>query len=402
VPGLGQVVDVTAGAFHSVALRSDGTVGAWGRNNLGQLGDGTLVQRRSPVSVAGLAGVVAIGSGRDHAYAALADGSARAWGQNDFGQLGDGTTTNRTRPVPVSGLFGVVEIGGGRDYGVALVATSPHVEPPTTPGTPAGSSPASDSVSIAWTPSSDASPITYRVFRDGGASPVGSTSATSFVDRGLVPGSVHTYTVRAVDAAGNESAMSGVSDPIVVLTGTAPIFADDFASGGFGSWTGVTRLTVDGGSGGVAPPSARAQVSGQSAWAYRRLSSTYGSMCMSAAVNVAALGGAVDLLRLRTATDGPVSRVYVSAAGVLFVRADASGAQLNSGVSIGSGWHAIELCGTVGTSGTWSLYRDGVRIVSGWVANTGTTPVGRVQIGDTAAKTFTVNFDDVIVDQTPG
>ena len=55
-----------------------------------------------------------------------------------------------------------------------------------------------------------------------------------------------------------------------------------------------------------------------------------------------------------------------------------------------------------GTAGTWTLYRDGVQIVNNWVVNTGTTPVGRMEIGDTAAGTFTVNFDDVVVDQTAG
>ena len=54
------------------------------------------------------------------------------------------------------------------------------------------------------------------------------------------------------------------------------------------------------------------------------------------------------------------------------------------------------------TSGTWSLYLNGTRIVNAWAANTGTTPVGRVQIGDTASKTWTANFDDVIVDTAVG
>jgi hypothetical protein len=56
----------------------------------------------------------------------------------------------------------------------------------------------------------------------------------------------------------------------------------------------------------------------------------------------------------------------------------------------------------VGSAGAWDLYRDGVRIVSGWTANTGTTPVGRIQIGDTAAKTWTANFDDVAFDLAAG
>ena len=106
---------------------------------------------------------------------------------------------------------------------------------------------------------------------------------------------------------------------------------------------------------------------------------------------------AAVLLRLRTAANGPIARVYLSSTGILSVRSDVSGAQKSSGVALGTGWHGIQLCGTVGASGSWDLYRDGIKIVTGWVANTGTTPVGRVEIGDDGAKTFTINFDDVSV-----
>jgi hypothetical protein len=124
---------------------------------------------------------------------------------------------------------------------------------------------------------------------------------------------------------------------------------------------------------------------------------------MSANVNAATLDpSSTTLLKLRTAANGPITRVFANPGGVLYVRSDASNTQQSSGVALGSGWHAIELCGTVGASGTWDLYRDGVKIVNAWTANTGTTPVGRVDIGNTQAFTATVNFDDVVVDQTPG
>ena len=56
----------------------------------------------------------------------------------------------------------------------------------------------------------------------------------------------------------------------------------------------------------------------------------------------------------------------------------------------------------MGAAGTWDLYRDGTKIVNAFAANTGTTPVGLIQIGDNAARTMTVNFDHVRVDQVPG
>lgn len=285
---------------------------------------------------------------------------------------------------------------------------APDTTPPTTPGTPQGSSNSPTSIDLTWAASTDdlSTTLMYLVNRDGGQ--VGSvssasTTAVGFTDTGLTPGSVHSYTVVAVDGWGNPSGQSDPSSPITVQSGPAAIFADDFSSGTLSGWTGTTRLTVDGTMGGAAPPSVRAQVSAQSAWGYKLLGSTYPTICMSARINATSLGSAaLVLLKLRTAANGAIARVSANASGQLLVRSDVSGTQRSSGVSVGSGWHLIELCGTVGTATTWSLYRDGIAIVNAWSANTGTVPVGRIDIGDSSAKTFTVNWDDVVVDQTPG
>jgi len=206
---------------------------------------------------------------------------------------------------------------------------------------------------------------------------------------------------RAISFVAAAALLAGVLQVLVApAASAAPIFTDDFASGNFANWTSVTRLTIDNANGAPATPSARAQVTSQSAFAYRTLGSMYSQVCMSANVNVSA-GTALDLLRLRTASNGPVIKVFVSS-GTLRLRSDFGATNTNSGVALGTGWHNVELCGTVGTGSTWDLYRDGVRIINAWVADTGTTPVGRIQIGDTAAKTFTVNFDHVVLDQAPG
>src|SRR5207247_4971351 len=83
-------------SIHSLALRADGTVIAWGYNAFGQLGDGTTTTRTTPVPVRGLAGVTAITARDGHSLALLADGTVMAWGANFYGQLGDGTTTTST------------------------------------------------------------------------------------------------------------------------------------------------------------------------------------------------------------------------------------------------------------------------------------------------------------------
>src|SRR5262249_3234272 len=81
---------------------------AWCRNARGQLGYGPPIDRGPPLSVSNLANVVAVTGGEYHSLALKADGTVFAWGGNDYGQLGNGTFTDRTVPVPVSGLAGVV------------------------------------------------------------------------------------------------------------------------------------------------------------------------------------------------------------------------------------------------------------------------------------------------------
>ena len=139
VTQLSGVVAITAGAGHSLALRADGTVWAWGLNagaalpapGGGQLGDGTLAHRSTPVQVVGLRGVVSIAAGGGHSLARTADGAVWAWGVNVYGQVGDGTTTARLTPVPVGGLSNIVAMAAGYWHSLALtrpVSSSSMVE----------------------------------------------------------------------------------------------------------------------------------------------------------------------------------------------------------------------------------------------------------------------------------
>ena len=113
VPGLTGVTAVAAGEYHSLALTSGGTVWAWGYNGSGQLGDRTQDEKNSPVQVVQLTNVVAISAGLKFSVALKSDGTVWAWGDNSNGQLGDGTTTMRLTPVQVTGLSGVAQIAAG-------------------------------------------------------------------------------------------------------------------------------------------------------------------------------------------------------------------------------------------------------------------------------------------------
>jgi alpha-tubulin suppressor-like RCC1 family protein len=82
---------LSAGQFHTCAVLDDGTVQCWGRNDFGQLGDGSLTHRLSPVPVANLGTATSIAAGSFHTCAILSFGAVRCWGFNDSGQLGNGT-----------------------------------------------------------------------------------------------------------------------------------------------------------------------------------------------------------------------------------------------------------------------------------------------------------------------
>jgi alpha-tubulin suppressor-like RCC1 family protein len=103
---LGNIKSIVAGSSHVVALMDDGTVWAWGKNQYGQLGDGTTTEQHAAVQVRDSLGlplvdIVAIAAGDDHTVGLKRNGDVFAWGRNDNGQLGDGTLQSSSYPVQI-------------------------------------------------------------------------------------------------------------------------------------------------------------------------------------------------------------------------------------------------------------------------------------------------------------
>ncbi|MFF5531505.1 RCC1 domain-containing protein [Streptomyces cinerochromogenes] len=158
VPNLTNVVKIAAGCNFSLAVKSDGTVWAWGENSHGQLGinkdKNALASSSKPVQVQGLPasqagqanpadqtggtgtdagtgtgtgttqgagpGILDIAAGYDHAYALYSDNKVYGWGSNGKGQLADGTVTDRTTAHEATQLPSVTAISAGYDYGLAV------------------------------------------------------------------------------------------------------------------------------------------------------------------------------------------------------------------------------------------------------------------------------------------
>lgn len=119
VQGLKGITVISAGISHTCALRSDGTVWCWGRNNNGQLGDGSTADSRVPTS-AGLAQIVSISSGGDHTCALGVAGEIWCWGSNDEDQLGDGSGETAREPVAVGNSLTATAVAAGSHHTCAI------------------------------------------------------------------------------------------------------------------------------------------------------------------------------------------------------------------------------------------------------------------------------------------
>ena len=122
-PSFTNIASLSCGGFPNCVRHPDGTVECWGGGSYGQLGNGSTPASSSAVTVTGLSGVVELDLGEDHSCARLSDGTMRCWGYDAQGEIGDGTSgTIRPLPVFVGGLAGATQITAGRSATCAVLA----------------------------------------------------------------------------------------------------------------------------------------------------------------------------------------------------------------------------------------------------------------------------------------
>jgi alpha-tubulin suppressor-like RCC1 family protein len=131
--GVPNVTAITVGNDYSMVLGSDGTLWDWGLNQWGQLGNGTTISVKKPVEAQGLeSGITQISAGDSHSLALRSDGSVEAWGYGGAGQLGDGSSgylVPNPAPVQVLGLTKVTQISAGASFSLAIHQVAFSFEP---------------------------------------------------------------------------------------------------------------------------------------------------------------------------------------------------------------------------------------------------------------------------------
>ena len=360
VEGISDVVDLAGGRNHTLAIKNDGTVWAWGDNNSGQLGDGNDEgSREEPEQVAGLTNVVDVAAGADHSIAVTANGSVYAWGSGYRGQLGHGGTSDRLTPTAVPGIDDAVISEAGRDQ-TLIITGSGNL--------------------LAWG---------WNEFRQAGA-PTGDKVLSPITIDGISD---------AIGAAGGQ-AYSVVLEANTPPPG--PVFTDGFDSG-LSNWSGganfafdTDRFPITG-----SAPSLRASLSGQ------RTVATHAGLpadvesgaCATVMTRVASGSGATSVLALASEGGVPLARAIIGKNRVLKVRAEVAGVTRSSGLRVARDqWHEVGICATQDgdTTDQVALLRNGVEI-GRWTVNNGNHAIDRVSVGSRVKATAVFNLDNVQV-----
>ncbi|MDQ3870012.1 MAG: metallophosphoesterase, partial [Chloroflexota bacterium] len=260
----------------------------------------------------------------------------------------------------------------------------------------------SHQVDLGWTSATDDVGVTaYRIYRDGSLIATRGPG-TTFSDLTVSAEITYRYEVRAVDAAGNES---GASNSVGVTTrsGQTGVFTDDFETGNLSRWNVVTGLVAQQAQVFSGAWAARGTSTGASTYAYKTLSQTRSELYFRIRFKVASMASnTVNLLKFRTNTGGSLLGLYISGSGKLGYRNDVGAVSTTSTTSVSTGvWHDAQVRLVVsGGASQVETWFDGARVDAlSKPESLGTTPIGRLQIGENSTgKTYDIAYDTVVAD----
>jgi YD repeat-containing protein len=295
--------------------------------------------------------------------------------------------------------------GNLSDPSPSRTATSADTAAPFTPAGVTVATVTDARLSVSWSAATDDVAVTgYRVYRNGGATPVATLGATvtTFTDSGLAAGTSYSYAVAAFDAAGNASVASA---PVVNSTA---LFYDGFETGNLSRWsstTGLTaqRKTVSAGTWGAESHS----VKNTASFAVRQLATAQAGVWMREQILLPkGKLSLADVLRLRTAAGGNLLALYYDANGNLGVLNDTRGTTRLSATRLAQNtWYEVKVHLIVnGTTSTAEVFVNGTRLndISSTTESYGATSVGQVVTGEsTLGRAYDTLIDEVLVDTKP-
>ena len=270
-------------------------------------------------------------------------------------------------------------------------------QPPTVPTGLTATVVGTSRVDLSWNASTDNVGVAgYTIYRNGAV--LANVGSTSFSDLLLTANTTYTYRVDAFDAAGNHSAQS--STATVTMPGV--VFSDDFETGNLSKWTAQGGMTVQQQVTYAGTWAARATSSGSPAYAYKTFSSGVSELYYDGRFNAISEASAstASLVRFRTASGGAIVSIFRRGSNdKLSYYNDVTGASTLGPVMTLGSWHELEVHVLVnGTSSVVEVWLDGTKVITKTGESLGTTPVGRVYIGDNSSgRTFDYAFDNALV-----
>lgn len=286
--------------------------------------------------------------------------------------------------------------------------------PPSPPTDPVANANGVTGIDLSWSASFDNVSVTaYRIYRDAAVVAEVPGTVTTWFDAGVLPDIAYTYTLDAQDAAGN---VSDLSVPVVVTMFSeepppdepppdepplVTIFNDGFETGDMSLWTSSTGFDVDQANAYSGVYSAHLAITNSAGVAYRQLDQAYEELFHRIFMYMNVYDPKTTYLQqFRTLNGASLVGLYISASGRLGYRNIVSGVNVNSTIAITPGvWHEVQFRVRIaGAESQTEVWYDGARVPS--LSKTeplGSDGIGRIQLGESAARTLDIAYDDITV-----